>query len=81
MPEYWHRSVLDDALGAFDTGAAPLAHGRSALGTQLVVEALYRAARTGRWTDLTDVTSDSSRVPGGVAGRVLHPSRGGKPLQ
>lgn len=49
MPSAWHVGVLRDAVTAFRTGTEPLAGGRSALATQLVVEALYGAARTGAW--------------------------------
>lgn len=49
MPAEWHVEVLRDAVTAFRTGGEPLAGGRSALVTQMVVQALYSSARTGEW--------------------------------
>ena len=49
MPTAWHRSLLVDAIESFATGREPAASGASALVTQRVVGAMYRAARSGDW--------------------------------
>ena len=52
MPAGWHEALVEDALQAFETGRQPRASGRSALGTQRVVAALYRAAESGQWVEV-----------------------------
>jgi UDP-N-acetyl-2-amino-2-deoxyglucuronate dehydrogenase len=62
MPAQWHTELLRDAVAAFDQGRQPLASGRSALDTQLVVEALYRAGGSPSWVDV---------APAGIPGATL----------
>ena len=52
LPVAWHRALLEDAATSFATGREPLASGPSALITQRVVAALYRAAECGTWVEV-----------------------------
>lgn len=54
VPTAWHEALLADAFAAFDAGRPPLADGASALVTQRVIAAVYRAARTGDWVAYDD---------------------------
>lgn len=52
MPVGWHEELVEDALQAFEEGKEPRASGRSALGTQRVITALYHAAESGEWVEM-----------------------------
>jgi UDP-N-acetyl-2-amino-2-deoxyglucuronate dehydrogenase len=53
MPTAFHRALLQNAIESFAAGREPLASGASALVTQRVVDAVYRAAYTGGWVPVT----------------------------
>ena len=62
MPAQWHTALLRDAVSAFDQRREPLASGRSALDTQLVVEALYRSGGSTSWVDVVPAGTPSATL-------------------
>jgi len=52
LPLDWHLRLWRDTLDAFAEGREPCASGRSALDTQRLVDAIYRAAASGNGADL-----------------------------
>ncbi len=48
----WHQSILEDFARCLTTGDTPLASGRSALEAHRVIDAMERASRSGRITEI-----------------------------
>ena len=48
FPHHHHRAVIEDFLEAIETGRDPKVSGREALKVHRLIDALLRAAETGR---------------------------------